>query len=262
MAEKQKIFAEERRRLILDEVNRSGSVTVTELVERLGVSDMTIRRDLESLSAHKLLQKVHGGAVALPKTAAEPHFTQKQRLNREEKRAIAQEALPLVEDGHTIAFSAGTTTWQIADALPQESGNFTFITNSTNIALTLQEKGWEQIVLSGGIFRTPSDALVGPFAERTLKTLNADVLFLGVHGIHPDAGLTTPNVAEAETNLCLVDAAQKVVVVADHTKLGVIALAKIVPLSRVDVLITDDKADRELLREIELAGVRVVVAET
>ena len=261
MAEKQKIFAEERRRLILAEVDRSGSVTVADLVGRLGVSDMTIRRDLETLAAHKLLQKVHGGAMPAPKTAAEPHFTKKQRLNQEEKKAIAQKALPLIEDGHTIAFSAGTTTWQIADALPRREEDFTFITNSTNIALTLQEKGWEQIVLSGGIFRTPSDALVGPFAERTLKTLNADILFLGVHGIHPDAGITTPNVAEAETNRCLIDAAQKVVVVADHTKLGVIALAKIAPLSRVDVLVTDEKAPQDLLREIELAGVQAVSAE-
>lgn len=253
------MFAEERRRLILGEVNRSGSVTVTELVERLGVSDMTVRRDLETLSARDLLQKVHGGAVPLPKTAAEPHFTQKQRLNREEKKAIAKEALPFIEDGHTIAFSAGTTTWNVAEALEREDENFTFITNSTNVALTLQEKGWEQIGLSGGIFRTPSDALVGPFAERTMKTLNADVLFLGVHGIHPDAGLTTPNIAEAEVDRCLVDAAQKVVV-ADHTKLGVVALAKIIPLSRVGALVTDEKADAEVLREIELAGVRVVVA--
>ena len=254
------MFAEERRGLILDEVNRLGSVTVTELVDRLGVSDMTVRRDLDTLSAHKLLQKVHGGAVRIPKTSTEPHFTQKQRLYPEEKKAIARAALPFIEDGHTIAFSAGTTTWQIADALPKEDEDFTFITNSTNVALTLQEKGWEQIVLSGGIFRTPSEALVGPFAERTLKTLNADILFLGVHGIHPDAGLTTPNVAEAETNRCLVDAAQKVVVVADHTKLGVIALAKIAPLSRVDVLVTDEQAPQDLLHEIELAGVRVISA--
>ena len=254
------MFAEERRRLILDEVNRSGSVTVADLVDLLGVSDMTVRRDLDTLSAHKLLQKVHGGAVQIPKTATEPHFTKKQRLNPEEKKAIAREALPFVENGHTIAFSAGTTTWHVADTLPKREEDFTFITNSTNVALTLQEKGWEQIVLSGGIFRTPSDALVGPFAERTLKTLNADILFLGVHGIHPDAGLTTPNVAEAETNRCLVDAAQKIVVVADYTKLGVIALAKIAPLSRVDVLVTDEKADAEVLREIELAGVRVISA--
>ena len=260
VAEKQKMFAEERRQLILDEVDLSGSVVVMDLVERLGVSDMTIRRDLEALSADKLLKKVHGGAVRMPKTAAEPHFTQKQRLNQEEKKATAQAALSLIESGHTIAFSAGTTTWHVADALRREEAELTFITNSTNIALTLQEKGWEQIVLSGGSFRTPSDALVGPFAERTLKTLNADVLFLGVHGIHPDAGLTTPNIAEAETDRCLVDAAQKVVVVADHTKIGVVALAKISPLSRVDVLITDEKADAQVLRKIELAGARVMVA--
>ena len=98
------------------------------------------------------------GRSRCPKTSAEPHFTQKQRLNPEEKKAIAREALPFIENGHTIAFSAGTTTWQMVDALPQENANYTFITNSTNVALTLQEKGWEQIVLSGGIFRTPSDA--------------------------------------------------------------------------------------------------------
>lgn len=88
------------------------------------------------------------------------------------------------------------------------------------------------------------------------------MLFIGVHGIHPDAGLTTPNVAEAETNRCLVEAAQKIVVVADHTKLGVIALAKIVPISGIDVFVTDDKANPELLREIALSGVQVMVAET
>jgi DeoR/GlpR family transcriptional regulator of sugar metabolism len=160
-----------------------------------------------------------------------------------------------------VAFSAGTTTWHVAEALRRGHKDLTFVTNSTNIALTLQEAGWERILLSGGSFRTPSDALVGPFADRTLRTLNADVLFLGVHGVHPDAGLTTPNTAEAETDRCLVEAAQSVVVVADHTKLGVVALAKIVPLDRVDVLVTDGGAPPEVLREIGLAGVRVIVAD-
>lgn len=255
------LLREQRQQAIIEELERAGSVSVAALTRQLGVSDMTIRRDLEELSAQNLLRKVHGGAVPVPKTAAEPHFVKKQKLNRAEKRAIARTALGFVNDGDAVALSAGTTTWQIAASLKRERASLTFITNSTNIALTLQENGWEQIVLSGGMFRTPSDALVGPFAERTLRTLNSDVLFLGVHGIHPYAGLTTPNVAEAETNRCLIESAQKVVVVADHSKLGVVALAKIVPLSRVDVLITDSKAPPEMLREIELAGVRVVVAE-
>lgn len=253
------MLGEQRRQLIVEELKRSGSVSVADLSGRLGVSDMTIRRDLEELSARKLLQKVHGGAISVPKTAAEPHFTQKRELNRLEKQAIARAALGLIEDGHTVAFSAGTSTWHIAVALRAGDKHLTFITNSTNIALTLQENGWEQIVLSGGTFRTPSDALVGPYADRALRTLNADILFLGVHGIHPDAGLTTPNVAEAETHRCLVEAAQKVVVVADHSKLGVVALAKIAPLSRVDVFITDDKAPEKMLRLVGLSGMEVIV---
>lgn len=255
------MLRERRQQAILEEMERKGSVSVAALTGLLGVSDMTVRRDLEELSARSLLRKVHGGAVPVPKTAAEPHFVQKQRLNRAEKRAIARAALGFINSGDTVAFSAGTTTWQIAEALKRDRGSLTFITNSTNIALTLQENGWEQIVLSGGIFRTPSDALVGPFADRTLRTLNSDVLFLGVHGIHPEAGLTTPNSAEAETDRCLVSGAQRVVVVADHTKLGTIALAQIASLAEVDTLITDEGAPDQMLQEIESNGVRVVVVD-
>ena len=183
----------------------------------------------------------------------------RERRQQEILEELARAALTFATDGDTVAFSAATTTWQIAAVLKRDRGSLTFITNSTNIALTLPENGWEQIVLSGGMFRTPSDALVGPSADRTLRTLNADVLFLGVQGVRPQAGLTTPNVAEAETNRCLIEASQSVVVVADHSKLGVVALAKIAPLSKVDVLVTDEGADAEILREIELAGVRVIV---
>ena len=254
------MLAEQRQQEILDDLERAGSVSVAKLSGRLGVSDMTIRRDLEALSARRLLRKVHGGAVPVSKAASEPHFVQKRRLNRPEKEAIARAAMPLVGNGHTVAFSAGTTTWHVAAALLQNQKDLTFITNSTNIALTLQENGWSQIVLSGGSFRTPSDALVGPCADRTLRALNSDVLFLGVHGVHPKAGLTTPNVAEAETDHCLVEGARKVVVVADHTKLGVVALAKIAPLSKVDILITDEQASEATIREIELSGVQAIVA--
>jgi DeoR/GlpR family transcriptional regulator of sugar metabolism len=254
------LLAEERRQRILEELERNGSVAVMDLAGRLGVSDMTIRRDLEALAARRLLQKVHGGAVPVRKAATEPHFTHKRRLKQAEKQAIAREALKLIEDGDTVAFSAGTTTWHIAAALKRAGRDLTFITNSTNIALTLQENGWDQIVLSGGIFRTPSDALVGAYADRTLRSLNADILFLGVHGIHPEAGLTTPNIAEAETDRTMVEASRRVVVVGDHSKLGVVALAKIASLSEVDALITDERAPRDMLRKIGDAGVEVIVA--
>ncbi len=255
------MLAEQRRRSILEELERAKSVSVAGLSERFGVSDMTIRRDLDALSSSNLLRKVHGGAVpVVSKAASELHFAEKRELRMPEKQAIAGEALRLIEPGDTVAFSAGTTTWTMAAALHSDWRDLTFITNSTNIALTLQANGWEQIVLSGGIFRTPSDALVGSYADRTLSNLNADFLFLGVHGIHPRFGLTTPNIAEAETNRTLVEAAQRVVVVADSSKLGVVALAQIVPLSRADFLVTDEDAPEDALDALRLAGVEVIVA--
>lgn len=257
------MIAEQRRRSILEELERLESVSVASLSERFGVSDMTIRRDLDVLSSRNMLRKVHGGAVLVAtKAATEPHFVQKRELHMPEKQAIAREAVGLIGPGDTVAFSAGTTTWTVAAELRSDARDLTFITNSTNIALTLQANGWEQIVLTGGSFRTPSDALVGPYADRILGTLNADVLFLGVHGIHRGAGLTTPNIAEAETNRCLVEAARKVVVVADSSKLGVVALAEIVPLSRADVLVTDQDAAEEALDAMRLAGIEVIVAGT
>jgi len=256
------MLARQRQERILEAVRAHGGAKVSDLVGLLNVSEMTVRRDIATLAGRGLVARVHGGATALDgRSADEPGFLAKSAMALREKAAIARVAADLVSPGDSVALSAGTTTWQIAEALKRDRGSLTFITNSTNIALTLQENGWEHIVLSGGMFRTPSDALVGTFADRTLKTHNADVVFLRVHGIHPDAGLTTPNVAEAETDGCLVEAAQRVVVVADHSKLGVVALAKIAPLSRVDVFVTDEGADAETLREIELAGVRVVVAE-
>jgi DeoR/GlpR family transcriptional regulator of sugar metabolism len=223
MLDNQRMLAEQRRGVILEELGRIGSVSVADLSRRLSVSDMTIRRDLEELSGRGLLRKVHGGAIPVSR-AAEPHFEQKRRLNRTEKLAIARAAKDFVHDGDTVAISAGTTPWHVASTLYPGHMDLTFVTNSTNVALTLQENGWERIV-------------------------------------HPDAGLTTPNTAEAETNGCLIDAARKVVVVADSSKLGVVALARFMPLSRVDVFVTDQNATRQILREIELAGPEVIVAD-
>lgn len=254
------MLAEQRRQAILERLERSESVLVADLCQQFGVSDMTIRRDLDTLERRNLLQKVHGGAVRISKAATEPPYDYKRELQREEKKAISRRALRLITDGDTVALSAGTTTWNIAAALTDGKRELTLVTNSTNIALALQENGFDDIMLSGGSFRTPSDALVGPYAERVSESLNTDTLFLGVHGVHADKGLSTPNVAEAEVNRCLMRAARRVVVVADYTKLGLVALATIAPLSEVDILITDDKAPTGYLRQIEELGVEVVVA--
>jgi DeoR/GlpR family transcriptional regulator of sugar metabolism len=238
------MLARHRQSLILEDIRRSGSVRVSDLTQRLGVSDMTIRRDLEALARTGLVEKVHGGAV-LPgaPSSHEPGFEAKSSLEQPAKAAIARAAAELVTPGSAIGLSAGTTTYSLAELLvgiPE----LTLVTNSVRVVnlfdgrLTGPGARGATVVLTGGV-RTPSDALVGPIADLSIRSLHLDLLFLGCHGIDQVAGLTTPNLAEAETNRAFVQAARKVVVVADHTKWGIVGLSSFADLDAVDMLITD-----------------------
>lgn len=245
-------LASQRHDRILEQVGRFGAARVSELVELLGVSDMTIRRDVEVLAGRGLLARVHGGVTAVGgRSTDEPGFTAKSSLQNEEKRAIARAAAELVEPSAAVAISAGTTTFEVAREL-RHVPDLTVVTNSVPVAQLLHDSARPDLtlVLTGGT-RTPSDALVGPVAVASLQTLHVDWLFLGVHGIDTDAGLTTPNMVEAETNRALLSSARRCVVVADHTKWGVVGLSTIAGLDRVDVLVTDaglPAAARELLQ--------------
>jgi DeoR/GlpR family transcriptional regulator of sugar metabolism len=252
------VLAQERRDAIMRALLPSGAATVAALADGLGVSEMTIRRDLGVLAAQQLVEKVHGGAVLAKGGAAEPHFATRRRINAPAKAAVAEAAAALVHDGMTVALSAGTTTWQVARRL-RGGGvrDLTFVTNSLNVAGALEGNGWHSIVVSGGSFRTPSDALVGPFANQTLRQLNADLLLLGVHSIDARVGLTTPNVVEAETNRIMVAGARKVVVVADSSKLGRVSLATFATCEEVDELVTDTDADQAVLDALAGTGLEV-----
>lgn len=246
-----KPLGERRRDVIMALLAERGAVRVSELTARLGVSDMTVRRDLDALAATGRLRKVHGGAT-LPAsstaTVGEPGFAVKVSEQEAEKRAIAAHAASLVRSGTAIGLTAGTTTWQLAAAIEarDDLDDLTVITNSIRIyeVLGADVRHNRTVALTGGT-RTPSDALVGPVANLWLEHVHLDQLFLGVHGMAAHTGLTTPNLLEAETDRRFVDAARKVVVVADHTKWGTVGVATIAPLSAVDVLVTDDRLDAE-----------------
>ena len=234
------MLAQQRQSAILEMVRRHGGVRVSQLVRQFGVSDMTIRRDLEALADRGLVDKVHGGAtVAGPGSTEEPGFDAKSVRQRNEKAAIAERAAKLVEPGTAIALSAGTTTAALATHLVDVPG-LTIVTNSIPVADTLYhaQRPDQTVVLTGGI-RTPSDALAGPVAEAAISSLNVDVLFLGVHGMSPRTGFTTPNLMEAGTNRVLVHAARRLVVLADHTKWETIGIATIAPLEQAHLLVTD-----------------------
>lgn len=235
------MLAAQRRQRILEEVRRVGGVRVSELTLLLGVSDMTVRRDLERLGQEGLLEKVHGGATMLPqRSSEEPGFEAKSARELAQKHAIAQVAAALVQPGQAVALGAGTTTWVLAQHL-LDVPDLTVATNSVKIADVLREA--HTVVLIGGV-RTPSDAFVGPVADLVLRSLHFDVAFLGCHGMSP-IGLTTPNLAEAETNRAFVHAARQLVVVADGTKWGTVGLMSFAELSDIDVLISDTGLDRE-----------------
>jgi len=255
------VLASQRRATILGLVEDRGAVRVSELVEQLGVSDMTVRRDIEQLATEGLVERVHGGALSMGRRSSEePGFTVKSALMQLQKNAIAQTAAQLVEPGAAIGISAGTTTYEFARAV-RNVPDLTVVTNSVPVAQLLHESGTpgQTVVLTGGV-RTPSDALVGPVAVAALRMLHVDRLFLGVHGMDAQAGLTTPNLVEAETNQALVDTARRICVLADHTKWGTVGLSTIIPLSAVDLLVTDPGLTPRARKAVTDAGVEIVLA--
>jgi DeoR/GlpR family transcriptional regulator of sugar metabolism len=244
------VLASQRRQRIAQALQNDGAVRVADLVVMLGVSDMTVRRDLDVMQGAGLLTKVHGGAILPGNGADEPGFEAKLLQFPDEKVAIARAAAALVSPGNAVAVSAGTTTCGLAQFLPP---GITVLTNSISLAEELRKNRHDStVILSGGI-RTPSNALVGPVADAAIRGFYVDVLILGVHGIDPKAGFTTPNIAEAETNRTLVSCARRIVVVADHTKLRTVGLARIGPLSTADVLISDDGLDSQARESLSSA---------
>ena len=257
------MLASQRRATILAMVDESGAVRVSDLVEHLGVSDMTVRRDIEHLAQEGRVERVHGGALSVGHASAhEPGFQVKSALMTREKRAIAEHAASLVEPGSAVAISAGTTTYELAQCL-RSVPDITVVTNSVPVAQLLHESATvgQTVVLTGGI-RTPSDALVGPVAVAALRSLHVDRLFLGVHGMDLHAGLTTPNLVEAETNRAMIAAARQVCILADHTKWGVVGLSTIIDLADVDLLITDEGLSARARSALKDHVAELVIAPT
>ncbi|GAA4698680.1 DeoR/GlpR family DNA-binding transcription regulator [Pseudonocardia yuanmonensis] len=249
------LLARQRQALILEQVRERGAVRVSDLAERFGVSDMTVRRDLDVLARRRLVDKVHGGATAVGPVAStstdEPGFAVKSGRQQKEKEAIAEAAARFVEPGTAIGLSAGTTTWALARRIT-DVADLTVVTNSMAVAEVLHaaRRPDRTVVLTGGI-RTPSEALVGPVAVAALRSLNLDVVFLGVHGMSAASGFTTPNLMESETDRALVEAGQRLVVVADSTKWGTAGISTIAELAEADVLVTDDGLDADARAVLE-----------
>ena len=264
----------ERRRRLLEQVRDRGYASFRELAEALEISESTVRRDLRSMVADGLLAATRGGVGPLPAETPAPPSTPAEPAGnlppaspdgappdpaRAEREAIAAHAAGLVVPGSAVLLGPGRTTTALARRLTRIS-HLTVVTNSIPVTQELIGSPQIDVVLVGGALRRSIGALVGPITEQILQGLRGAQVFLSGDGVTTERGLTTPNVFAAATDQALTAAGRQVVVLADHTKLGHDTMCQTVPSERIDVLVTDDAADPEVVRRLRAEGIDVQIA--
>lgn len=243
---------------ILERLSADRSLGVAEMAESFGVSQATLRRDLQALQAQRLLTRTHGGAHASD-VAYELPVRYRDTQHREQKRRIAVAAVSRIPLGAiAVGLTGGTTTSEVARLLVERT-DLTVVTNALNIAAEMALRPGLRLVVTGGVSRSLSYELVGPWAERTLLGLNVGIAFVGVDGISATGGLTTHDPVEAKTNAVLISRARHTIVVADGSKVGHDLLARIVEVQDVHELITDDSADEGALEALRRTGLTVTL---
>jgi len=249
----------ERHRRIQELLRERQAVRVSTLSELLGVSEVTVRRDLEELERRGLLERTHGGAIAAQRMRIEPAYLEAITLHADQKRRIGEIAAGLVQPGDTIFLNGGTTTLQVFRHL--EAPGAKVVTNHVGIALESSDRGVE-LILVGGEYRSPSNSCVGMFAADTVRKVFATKAILGVEGVSRRTGLTAAAAQEANIARVMIDQTQgQVIVVADSSKLGTVADFAIGPIDQVSVLVTDLGIDDEYRQELMELGLDVIVAD-
>lgn len=249
------MFADQRRRKILDLVLANGAVSLRELARAVHSSEVTVRRDLRLMESQGLLDRRHGGAVSTGGLSHEPSYSEKSGVAAREKAAIGALAADLVKEGDAICVGAGTTTQAFARRL---SGlhELTVMTNSVLVAQELARSRTIEVVMTGGTLRGSIYALVGSAAEQTVAGLRVRRTFISGNGLTPERGLSTPNLAVAGVDRAMAAAAEEIVVLADHTKLGLETMAQTVPPEQIDHLVTGG-IDPAMAEQFRAAGVEV-----
>ena len=252
---------ERRAQVILQELLRTGKVSVGPLAKRLKVSTATIRRDLSELEGRGLLRRSHGGAVTIQPLLYEPfrhtsNYQEQERQRIAEKRRIGLIAAEFVGDGDFLAIGAGTTATQVARSISLRKG-LTVLTNAINVAMELSHRADLKVIVTGGFMSGDWFALVGPSAIQSVGEIFVDKVFVGVDGIHPEHGLTTNYPDQATIHRAMMRQARRRIVVADHRKLGAVASALICPIDGVDVLITDKGATASAVAPFAALGIEV-----
>jgi DeoR family transcriptional regulator of aga operon len=249
----------ERHQFILQRLKERGSVTIQELSDWMGVSGVTIRKDLKLLEDKSLLFRTRGGGSITNPYAFEKPIAEKALIRAEEKQKIAKAALALIGQNDSIIISSGTTVFELARCLhPTEK--LIVITPAVKVAAELSNRTNVEVMQLGGLIRPNSSSVVGSYAEQMLDNLSCGLLFVGVDGIDFDFGLSISNLTETSLNQKMIDAAQTVAVLADCSKFGKRGIGKIGNIDQIHFLITDSGVSAETVRQLEERGVKVIVA--
>jgi len=248
----------DRLQLIADLVRERGSVRGRELAESLGVTDETIRRDLARLAAVGIVRKAHGGAVAL-RPGDETDTAFRLREHAAEKLAIARRAAELVRDGTSIILDSGTTTLGLARAL-RGKRELVVVTTAVTNALELVGSPRTTVIMTGGVIRPSTFGASGQLAAATLRGLHVDQTFLAIHSVSVEGGLTYPLLEEVDAKRAMIEAADEVILLADHSKFGRTALVRVAAITACQRIITTpgiDPAEADAIRDL---GIDLIIA--
>lgn len=251
------MLTSQRKQLILEILEKEGQIIAKTLAQDLNLSEDTIRRDLRDLAKEGLLQRVHGGA--LPSSAAVVDFATRQSIATAGKAAIAKEAARMIQPGQIILLDGGTTSVQLARQLPQNL-KATIVTHSPSVAVELVNHTHTDVLLLGGRLFKHSVVTVGAVALEQLSHIRADMYFMGVTGVHPEAGLSTGDLEEAYMKRALSEHAAETVVLASHEKLGVASAYVIMPVTQISTLMVERTTPERLLEPYEKLGIVVTRA--
>lgn len=257
---RENVLPAKRHRALVEMIRSRGQMTVNELATQFAVSGDTVRRDLDLLAGQGLLQRTHGGAVAMDNLVHQDSpFAQRMAIRVPAKRRIGRAASRLISNGETLLINGGSTTKFFAAELT-EKRNLTVVTNNLGIPATLPPDCFANVYILGGEYKADAQVTVGPVGFVSAASISVDSVVIGVGGITAKGGLTTTVLEECSMILAMINAARRTIVLADASKFGHSSFAHIAPLGRIQILVTDEAPPNDLARALKEAQVEVIVA--
>jgi DeoR family transcriptional regulator of aga operon len=255
----QSLSGVERQDRIIDILVEQGRISINNICDQFAISEATARRDLEMLAVQGRVRRVHGGATRIKQKAPpEMPFLQRESEQPDEKKRIGQAAAALVKDGETVFLGSGSTVLEVARNLRQLN-DLTVITNSLPVMNTLADVQSISLIALGGLLRQSELSFIGHITEQALAEVHANKVFMGMRAIDVEEGLSNHYLPETLTDRAIIKAGSEIIVIADHTKFGRVAAARLAPIEAVDTIITDQATPAQVCKALEEHGVRVMV---